>query len=53
MEGKRMHEDSKQRKVVEQMFKLHCKRLGLNEGRRSERPDTFRRPTPKGALFEL
>lgn len=34
------------------VFELHCKRLGLNEGRRSERPDTFCRPIPQGALLE-
>jgi DNA repair photolyase len=51
--GKRMRGESEQWKMVEQVFELHCKRLGLNEGRRSERPDTFCRPTPQGALFEL
>jgi DNA repair photolyase len=49
----RMRGDSEQWRVVEQIFELHCKRFGLNQGRRSERPNTFRRPTPQGALFEL
>jgi len=48
-----MRGDSEQWKVIEQVFELHCKRLSFNEGRRSERPDTFCRPTPQGTLFEL
>ncbi len=51
--GARMRGESEQWKVVEQVFEVNCKRLGLNEGRRSKRPDTFRRPTPQGSLFEL
>ncbi len=51
--GKRMRGESEQWKVVEQVFELHCKRLGLNKGRRSERHNTFRRLTPQGSLFEL
>jgi DNA repair photolyase len=51
--GARMRGESEQWKVVEQVFEVNCKRLDLNEGRRSQRPDTFRRPTPQGSLFEL
>jgi len=50
--GERMRGDSEQWRVVEQVFELHCKRLGLNRGRRSERRDAFRRPTSQGLLFD-
>jgi DNA repair photolyase len=50
--GERMKGDSEQWRVVEQVFELHCKRLGFNQGRRSKRPNTFRRPNPQGSLFE-
>jgi len=51
--GERMRGDSEQWRVVEQVFELNCRRLGLNEGRRSERASTFRRPTSQASLFEL
>ena len=51
--GKRMTGEGEQWKVVERMFDVNCKRLGLNEGGRRGRPDTFRRPTRQGALFEV
>jgi DNA repair photolyase len=51
--GERMRGDSEQWKVVEQVFAVNCKRLGINEGRHAGRPNTFRRPTPQGALFKL
>lgn len=51
--GKRMTGEGEQWKVVERMFDVNCKRLGLNEGGPRERPGTFRRPTRQGALFEV
>jgi hypothetical protein len=42
-------------KVIEQSFRVHCARLGFNreEGRSYDpRPDTFRRPTAQGSLFD-
>lgn len=52
--GERMRGQSEQWRVVTQMFKLHCKRLGFNEenGRQIPPRRTFRRPTAQGALFE-
>jgi DNA repair photolyase len=53
--GERMRGNSEQWRVVEQMFELHCKRLGFNkesEGRYTgSRPSTFRRPSTQGTLF--
>ena len=52
--GKRMRGTSEQWKMVEQMFKLHCRRLGFNDDRYlgQERRRTFRRPVRQGSLFE-
>lgn len=53
--GSRMRGRSEQWRVTEQLFKLHCTRLGFNRPRteaESSRPKTFRRPSPQGLLFE-
>ncbi|MGH9944322.1 MAG: radical SAM protein [Pyrinomonadaceae bacterium] len=52
--GERMRGQSEQWRVVSQMFKLHCKRLGLNDDMERPTPprNTFRRPTPQGSLFD-
>jgi DNA repair photolyase len=54
--GERMRGQSEQWRVVAQMFKLQCQRLGLNReqaGQHAEpRPNTFRRPSAQGALFD-
>lgn len=54
--GERMRGKSEQWRVVAQMFKLQCQRLGLNREQAGEhtapRPNTFRRPSPQGALFD-
>jgi DNA repair photolyase len=54
--GERMRGNSEQWKIIEQMFALHCKRLGLNKERNGEhlapRPTTFRRPSAQRALFD-
>lgn len=46
-------EDSKQWKMVEQVFELHCKRLALNERRHIGRRDSSHRPTPQETWFKL
>lgn len=54
--GSRMRGTSEQWKITEALFRLHCKRLGLNRERFTEssetRPSTFRRPSPQGTLFD-
>jgi len=53
--GTRMRGRSEQWKVVEQLFKLHCDRLGFNKPTieaQEPRPNTFRRPSVQGLLFE-
>jgi DNA repair photolyase len=52
--GARMRGTSEQWRMVEQLFKLHCRRLGFNNQRYLEgnKPSTFRRPTRQGALFD-
>lgn len=54
--GKRMLGESEQWKIVAQMFKLHCRRLGLNQEKDGAplmpQPTTFRRPTAQGTLFD-
>ena len=57
--GERMRGGSHQWRVTEQLFKLHCRRLGLNKPRAAEqaeaehqRKSTFRRPLAQGTLFE-
>lgn len=51
--GERMRGNSEQWRVVRQMFKLHCDRLGFNksQARTEPRPSTFRRPSTQGSLF--
>lgn len=55
--GERMRGNSEQWRVVEKMFRLHCRRLGLNKecaGAYAQlRPSTFRRPSAQGSLFDL
>ena len=54
--GERMRGNSEQWRVVEKMFRLHCRRLGLNKERTGayaqSRRSTFRRPSSQGALFD-
>ena len=52
--GARMKGTSEQWKVTEQVFKLHCKRLGFNRARYMTQPQprTFRRPSAQATLFE-
>jgi DNA repair photolyase len=52
--GARMKGTSEQWKMTEQLFKLHCRRLGFNSQRylAEDKPNTFRRPTRQGALFD-
>lgn len=49
--GARMRGTSEQWRVAEQMFRLHCRKLGFNAEPHTRR-DTFRRPSHQGALFE-
>jgi DNA repair photolyase len=52
--GARMKGTSEQWKMTEQLFKLHCRRLGFNSQRylEADKPNTFRRPTRQGSLFD-
>jgi DNA repair photolyase len=52
--GARMKGTSEQWKVVEQVFRLHCRRLGFNRERyiETERKRSFRRPSNQGTLFD-
>ena len=54
--GKRMTGEGEYWKMIEQVFRLHARRLGFNRqphGRQTEpRPSTFRRPTPQQSLFD-
>lgn len=53
--GSRMHGTSEQWKLAESMFKLHCRRLGLNRRNQGEDQlsthNTFRRPSAQTSLF--
>lgn len=54
--GKRMTGEGEYWKMIEQMFRLHARRLGFNRqphGRETDaRPSTFRRPSPQQSLFD-
>ncbi|MBC7929811.1 MAG: radical SAM protein, partial [Rubrivivax sp.] len=52
--GKRMRGGGVYWELIEQTFRVHCKRLGFNQEQRSysEQPRTFRRPTAQGSLFD-
>ncbi|HEX8853893.1 MAG TPA: PA0069 family radical SAM protein [Pyrinomonadaceae bacterium] len=55
--GDRMRGHGEYWKMIEQSFRLHCQRLGLNRddghtAYNATRRDSFRRPSPQGALFE-
>ena len=51
--GARMRGQGERWKTIEQLFRLHVKRLGLNESESlAERETTFRRPKRQLALFE-
>jgi DNA repair photolyase len=52
--GARMKGTSEQWRMIVQLFKLHCRRLGFNQQRylEEDKPSTFRRPTRQGALFD-
>ncbi len=54
--GERMRGSGEYWRMIEQSFRLHCQRLGFNQHDKSTyapaRPNTFRRPTAQGALFD-
>jgi DNA repair photolyase len=52
--GARMKGTSEQWRVIEQVFKVHCRRLGFNSERYTREPQarTFRRPNAQGSLFD-
>ncbi|HEY9284609.1 MAG TPA: PA0069 family radical SAM protein [Pyrinomonadaceae bacterium] len=54
--GKRMTGEGEYWKMIEQVFRLHARRLGFNQqphGREARpRPTTFRRPTQQPSLFD-
>jgi DNA repair photolyase len=52
--GMRMQGQGKRWQLLEQMFELHCRRLGLNEERVAERqvPATFSRPKRQLTMFD-
>jgi DNA repair photolyase len=52
--GARMKGTSEQWRVIEQIFKIHCQRLGFNSKRYTdqEKAPTFRRPTAQSSLFD-
>jgi len=52
--GERMRGQGEYWKIIERSFKLHCRRLGLNQddGRYARKESTFRRPSPQGSLFD-
>lgn len=53
--GQRMSGQGKRWQLVEQLFELHCRRLGLNKQRVAEEPavvSTFARPKRQLALFD-
>ena len=50
--GERMRGHGARWQAIEQLFRLHVKRLGLNQGEAmAERPTTFERPKRQLALF--
>ncbi|MBC7910781.1 MAG: hypothetical protein H7Y30_09800 [Pyrinomonadaceae bacterium] len=51
--GSRMKGTSEQWRVIEQVFKLHCRKLGFNSERyAAEKRQTFRRPNAQSSLFD-
>ncbi len=52
--GSRMKGTSEQWRMIEKIFKVHCRRLGFNSERYMAEPRarTFRRPTLQNSLFE-
>ncbi|HEY6879513.1 MAG TPA: PA0069 family radical SAM protein [Polyangiales bacterium] len=52
--GRRMEGTGKRWQLIEQLFDLHCRRLGLNQQRVAEQPapSSFARPKRQLALFE-
>jgi DNA repair photolyase len=51
--GERMHGTTEHWKIAEKMFRLACKRHGLNQPTEEKpRENTFRRPTPQLGLFD-
>jgi DNA repair photolyase len=55
--GDRMRGGGEYWKMIEKSFRVHCDRLGFNQGEGRSYPGhkrpTFRRPTPQGSLFEV
>jgi hypothetical protein len=54
--GERMRGHGEYWKAIEQLFRIHSKRLGFNRqperGAYFHNKKTFRRPTPQGELFD-
>ena len=53
--GARMEGKGPRWAAIEQLFAVHCKRLGLDDGEAPgvfSAPTTFRRPTAQRSLFE-
>jgi DNA repair photolyase len=52
--GARMRGTSEQWRLVEQVFKVHCRKLGFNQKRYAAetKERTFRRPTQQSSLFD-
>jgi len=52
--GARMRGTGQYWEMVEQVFKIHCKRLGFNQSQNTseQRGNTFRRPSAQGRLFD-
>lgn len=52
--GARMRGSGENWEMLTKLFKLHCKKFGLNQPyeNREEKPKTFRRPTAQQSLFE-
>jgi DNA repair photolyase len=49
--GKRMHGIGPRWDAVSTLFRLECRRLGLNDDEEEERPSGYRRPSPQASLF--
>jgi DNA repair photolyase len=51
--GQRMSGEGEYFQTTQHLFETTCKRLGLNQEYRLERPNTFRRPTDAGGQLRL
>jgi DNA repair photolyase len=50
--GRRMRGDGPRWRVIEDLFDVTCRRLGIDDGHTGPAPATFRRPTWQGSLFD-